>query len=158
MTRLEIATQKLTRLEKERDEAIQNAYTHMAQANGQPMNDKRNGRAFFNRRDQLENKVFNLLHEIEAQKERIEILKDREFKKENHLTANYGLQTSVHNIDAFKERKQTKATRQKIAVLEAVVAKAEKDSEVMSEKTRELIASGKVTRWENSRYIILLKV
>lgn len=147
-TRLELAVQKLERLEKECDDAMQSAYAHMAQTNGQPMNDKRNGQAFFARRDQLESRIFNKLHEVEAQKERIETLKEQEYKKENHLTANYGLQTSVHNIDALKERKQTAKTRRKVEMLEAVAAKAEKDQSAMSDKARRLIDDGKVTQWQ----------
>lgn len=147
-TKLEISTQKLARLEKEYEEAVQSACKHMGQTNGQPMNDKRNGQAFFNKRDQLESRIFNKMHEIEAQKERISSLKEREFKKENHLTANYGLQTSVHNIEKFKERKQDKKTREKIKALEQVAAKAEKDTEIISESAKKLIESGKVSQWE----------
>lgn len=147
MTRLEIAEQKLKRLEREFDEATQSAYSHMNQANGQPMNDKRNGGTFFKKTEQLENRIFNKIHEIEAQKERISSLKDREFRKENHLTANYGLQTSVHNIEEFKARKQDSATRKKVKTLEAILEKSEKDKLVLSDCSKQLIASGKVSQW-----------
>lgn len=156
-TRLEIAKQKLERLEKECDEATQSAYNHMKQTNGQPMNDKRNGNAFFNKRDQLEQRVFNKLHEIEAQKERISYLEEREYKKANHLTANYGLQTSVHNIEEFKKRKQTKATREKIELLEKIDAKAKEDALKMCGAARKLIEDGKVSQWQKQPIFYFVK-
>ena len=147
-TRLEIAKSKLERLEKDCNETQQSAYAHMALTNGQPMNDKRNGTIFFKRRDQLENKIFNYLHEIESQKERIKELEHEEYLKSNHLTANYGLQNSVYNIDKFKERKQDKKTRQKVDALEAIIKKAKEDSKIMSDAAKNLVQSGKVSRWE----------
>ena len=51
-------------------DATDAVYSHSAMANGQPMNDKRNGAAFFKRQEQLENKVFNKLDEIKKQEER----------------------------------------------------------------------------------------
>ncbi|MGN9009107.1 LPD1 domain-containing protein, partial [Ligilactobacillus salivarius] len=50
------AKQKLARLEKEFSEATKNIYDHYKQANGQPMNDKRGGNAFFNKANKLDEK------------------------------------------------------------------------------------------------------
>lgn len=147
-TRLEIAKQKLARLDKEFESATQGAYAHMRQANGQPMNDKRGGAAFFAKRDQKEQKVFNVLHEIEAQKERIERLEHQQLNRDNHLTASGGLKTSVQNIDALKERKQTADTRRKVKLLEDIASKAEQDQQAMSDRAKQLIASGTVSKWE----------
>lgn len=89
-TKLEISKNKLIRLESELEQAQQAAYAHMRQANGQPMNDKRGSDSFFKKRDQLENRIFNKMHEIETQKERISKISDQEFNRENFLTANGG--------------------------------------------------------------------
>ena len=63
------AKQKLARLEKEFSEATKNIYDHYKQANGQPMNDKRGGNAFFNKANKLDEKATQLSTEIEKQKE-----------------------------------------------------------------------------------------
>ena len=54
-TRLEIAKQKLLRLENEYSYAIDNVFSHQKLTNGQPMNDKSNGASFFKRQNQLQN-------------------------------------------------------------------------------------------------------
>lgn len=149
MTKLEIAQQKLERLEKERDEAIEATYEHGRLTNGQPMNDKRNGASWLSKRDKLEERIFKKMDEIKVQTERIEYLKEQQFKKECHLTANYGLKTCVQNIDELKTRKQNKATREKIKLLEDIITKAKKDKEIMTEKTRKIIEHGKVKQWED---------
>lgn len=156
-TRLEISENKLKRLEVELLTAQQNAYDHMKQTNWQPMNDKRNCFAFFKKRDLLANIIFAKMHEIEEQKNRIESLKYKEFRRKNHLTPNYGLQTSVHNIEELKKRKQTKATRQKIAALELMVNKSNKDNTQMTEHVRFLIENGKVTKWEKQPIFYFVK-
>lgn len=147
-TRLEQAKQKLERLKTEFNQASNVAFEHMEKTNGQPMNDKKGGNTFLKKQQQLEERIFKKLHEIEEQEERIEKLERQEFKKENHLTSSGGLQTSVHNIEKLKERKQTKKTREKVKMLETVAKKAEKDSQTMSEKTKQLIESEKVTQWQ----------
>ena len=156
-TRLEIAKGKLERLEKECEEAKNAAYDHMAQTNGQPMNDKRNGQSFFEKRDSLDDRVFKKMREIESQKERISLLEEREFKKENHLTANYGLQTSVKNIDELKKRKQNKPTRKKIEMLEKMVEKEKEDVRKISKKTKSIIESGAVSKWEKQPIYYFIK-
>lgn len=147
-TRLELAEQKLARLKSEFETKTQAAYSHMAQTNGQPMNDKRNGQAFFKKRDQLEQSIFNNLAETRKQEERVEMLKRVEYNKANHLTNAGGLQTSVHNIDKLKERKQDKATRDKIKLLEDIAEKAKTDAEIMTDKAKQLIADGIVKQWD----------
>ena len=148
MTRLQLAEQKLRRLQGQFETSTQNAYAHMRLTNGQPMNDKRNGRTFLTRQEQLENKVYNTLSEIRKQEERVKMLKLVELKKEKHLTSNYGVETSVYNIDKLKERKQNKATRDKVKLLEDIRDKAEKDTEIMTENAKYLIDNGLVKQWD----------
>ena len=148
MTRLQLAEQKLRRLQGQFETSTQNAYAQMRLTNGQPMNDKRNGQTFLTRQEQLENKVYNTLAEIRKQEERVKMLKLVELKKEKHLTSNYGVETSVYNIDKLKERKQNKATRDKVKLLEDIRDKAEKDTEIMTENAKYLIDNGLVKQWD----------
>lgn len=69
--RIKQAKGKLERLEREFSEAVEGVFAHQRLTNGQPMNDKRNGQAWFNRQEALEGKASRLNKEIEAQKERI---------------------------------------------------------------------------------------
>lgn len=63
-SRLAQAQRKLNRLKRELDNSIQVAQEHQNLTNGQPMNDKRNGAAFFKKQEQLENQVLsNKYHE-----------------------------------------------------------------------------------------------
>lgn len=147
-TRLEIAKQKLIRLENEYSNTIENAFAHQRLTNGQPMNDKRNGASWFKRQSQLENNIYNRKREIEKQKERVEMLERQEYNKENNLTANGGLQTSIHNIDKLKERKQDKKTRAKVEMLEKMLEKEKEDKRIMSDHTQNLIDLGYVKQWQ----------
>ena len=148
MTRLQLAEQKLRRLQGQFETSTQNAYAQMRLTNGQPMNDKRNGQTFLTRQEQLENKVYNTLAEIRKQEERVKMLKRVELKKERHLTSNYGVETSVYNIDKLKERKQNKATRDKVKLLEEIRDKAEKDTEIITKNAKYLIDNGLVKQWD----------
>lgn len=156
-TRLELAENKLIRLESELELAQQSAYAHMRQTNGQPMNDKRGGASFFKTRDQLENRVFAKMHEIEAQKERIEKLKEQEFNREHFFTSNGGVSTCVQNIDVLKERKQTADVRRKVDLLESIKSKHEQDTQLLSENASQLITSGSVVIWEKKPIYYFVK-
>ncbi|MCW0990730.1 hypothetical protein OJ925_10510, partial [Streptococcus anginosus] len=81
-SRLAQAQRKLNRLKGELDNSIQAAQEHQNLTNGQPMNDKRNGAAFFKKQEQLENKVFSTMDEIKKQEERVEKLQYQKELKE----------------------------------------------------------------------------
>lgn len=155
--KLEASINKLVRLESELKQAQQSAYSHMLQANGQPMNDKRGGSTFFKTRDRLENRIFSKMHEIEEQKERIERMKEQIFNRENYLTANGGVSTCVQNIDVLKERKQTADVRRKIAMLETMQRKSQQDSQQLSENAKQLIEIGAVKLWDKQPIYYFVK-
>jgi len=160
MTRLEIAKGKLERLSMELAEATERAFGHMRQANGQPMNDKRDGHAFMNKASVLEDRCINLVKEIEEQKERVEYLEEVEELKKRGRDGRGHIIMSVDNIPVIKEE---------IAKMEGLIVKKEHnrythtrlrkfkksleelegvtESGSVSSKTRELIDSGKVNQW-----------
>lgn len=168
-TRLEIAKNKLGRLEKELYQAQDAASAHLALANGQPMNDKRNGPAFFKRQDKLEDKIFRIMDEIKKQKERIEHLEDIESYKAEGLNRNgIGLKLTIDNIPRIKEEIEkyekgkisyTAATirkyKKRVAELEAAAAQIENTE--ISQKAQELIDSGKVTQWKKHPTVYFVK-
>ena len=157
MTRIEISKNKLERLKKELDDAIEADFNHVMQTNGQPMNDKRNGSTWFKQQEQKASKIFQLQNEIKQQEERVEHLSRQEWLKDNHMTANGGLQNSVHNLEEFKSRKQDKKTRNRVALLESIVEKEKQDKTTMSISVRKLIESGKVSKWDKKPVYYFVK-
>lgn len=149
MKRSELSQKKLERLEEELNNAIGSAYDHVKQANGQPMNDKRSGAAFFSGMEKKEQRIFDKMHEIEKQKETIAAMQSRESRQEMHLSSNWGLKTCVQNIGELKLRKQDKATRDKIKMLEEMLEKANRDSEIMTDNAKSIVESGAVKQWED---------
>ena len=170
-TRLEGSQGKLVRLIEERDMLATRAIKNVTRANGQPMNDKRGGPAFFKQIEKDDAAIFAKLDEIRKQEKLIDYMKDKEHKKAMGLTANYGLETSVQNIDKLKERlketqegQKTTSTNWKIAsdkkkidALELIIEKEKQDINVMSDKTKKLIESGKVTKWDKKPIYYFVK-
>jgi len=77
MKRLEILEKSLEKKEQELNRRFDNCFNHIKSANGQPMNDKRNGQAFFNRAEKNDNAIRNQLESVEKTKEAIEREKNR---------------------------------------------------------------------------------
>lgn len=84
--RLEILENSLIKKEKLFNEKLQNHIKTVKQANGQPLNDKRNGQATLNKWDRQNNSLINLKESIGKTKNAIEYEKGKikgvEFEKE----------------------------------------------------------------------------
>ncbi len=101
---LQRAQGKLERLQEEIDQVNKDLQERYEMTNGQPMNDKRNGSSWFKRTNQLEEKRYNKIQELEEQKKRVEMLKRRDHNKANGLNRRgNGLDMSVENIPRIKE-------------------------------------------------------
>lgn len=101
---LQRAQGKLERLQEELDQVNKDLQERYEMTNGQPMNDKRNGSSWFKRTNQLEEKRYNKIQELEEQKKRVEMLKRRDHNKTNGLNRRgNGLDMSVENIPRIKE-------------------------------------------------------
>lgn len=70
--RLEILKSSLAKKEKVFNERLQNHFDTVKQANGQPLNDKRNGRATLNKWDRQSDALRNLESSIQRTKDAIE--------------------------------------------------------------------------------------
>ncbi|WP_157456759.1 DUF3991 domain-containing protein [Carnobacterium maltaromaticum] len=169
-SRLSQAQRKLTRLENEFEEKVGAARTHLAQANGQPMNDKRGGASFLKKMDDKEEAIFSKLHELEEHRKRVEKLTGLEELKSLGLNKQRGLIMSVENIPRIKEEierskngtsmftKETiKKYEKKIAELEAQQIKVEKGLSNLSDHARSLIDSGAVSQWKKNPDIYFVK-
>jgi hypothetical protein len=72
MTRLDILKNSLIKKEKIADDRLQNHFSTVREANGQPLNDKRNGRATLNKWERQNDSIRKSLAEIEKTKQAIE--------------------------------------------------------------------------------------
>jgi hypothetical protein len=142
----------------------------MRRANGQPMNDKRGGASFIRRNEQNEERVFSSLHEIEKQRNRVEMLEDHEFLKSHGMNKQHGLIMSVENIPRIKEEiekasrgeaRYTQATirkyKKKLIELEAFQADLEQAENNLSEQAKTIIDSEEVTQWAKNPTIYFVK-
>ena len=159
-SRLAQARRKLERLRGEQDEAISRAYSHQAQTNGQPMNDKRGGASFMRKQEQIEGRVFSKMDEIKQQEERVERLEHQQHLKEMGLNRQgSGLEMSVQNIPRIREELEkakrgesffTKATlkryQEELTRLEAISEQMGKTS--IQPATQALIDEGLVNQWQ----------
>ncbi|MFR3683448.1 MAG: DUF3991 domain-containing protein [Enterococcus sp.] len=169
-SRLVRAKRKLERLKRDYSAQISRVFDHQAQTNGQPMNDKANGRSFFNRQEQLEGRARTLLREIEAQEERISMLEHQKKRKELGLNNQGGLIMSVDNIPMIKaEIEQAKqgnsmysaATIRKyekqLVELEELKGRSERADKHMNEQAQKMIESGRLTQWKKNPMIYFVK-
>ena len=141
-------------------EAISRAYSHQAQTNGQPMNDKRGGASFMRKQEQIEGQVFSKMDEIRKQEERVERLEHQQHLKEMGLNRQgSGLEMSVQNIPRIREELEkakrgesffTKATlkrsQEELTRLEAISEQMGKTS--IQPATQALIDEGLVNQWQ----------
>ena len=168
-SRLAQARRKLERLRGEQDEAISRAYSHQAQTNGQPMNDKRGGASFMRKQEQIEGQVFSKMDEIRKQEERVEHLEHQQHLKEMGLNRQgSGLEMSVQNIPRIREELEkaergesffTKATlkryQEELTRLEAISEQMGKTS--IQPATQALIDDGSVNQWAKKPNLYFVK-
>ena len=155
-SRLAQAKRKKQRLEEEYNTAVEAVFAHQRLTNGQPMNDKRGGEAWFKRQEKLENRARNLLDEISKQEERIQSL---EYQDEGLNRWGTGLALTIDNIPRIREEIEkakrgesvyTKATlrtyAKRLKVLEDQVKRL--DTITISPQAQALIDQGKVRQWK----------
>ncbi|MGC4431296.1 hypothetical protein ABWL48_14430, partial [Streptococcus suis] len=136
--------------------AVEAVFAHQKLTNGQPMNDKRGGEAWFKRQEKLENRARNLLDEISKQEERIQSL---EYQDEGLNRWGTGLALTIDNIPRIREEIEkgkrgesvyTKATlrtyAKRLKVLEDQVKRL--DTITISPQAQALIDQGQVRQWK----------
>lgn len=167
--RINQAKRKLERLEREFTGAVDNVFAHQRLTNGQPMNDKRNGQAWFNRQEALEGKASRLNKEIEAQKERIYYLEQQALDLEQGYDRyGRGLRMTVENIPRIEEE-LAKAEKGESRFTDATIRKYKKElvrlkkeakeleSISISDHFQELIDEGELNQWKKQPKIYFIK-
>lgn len=160
------AKSKLVRLKNELSEQHKKLVDHYNQANGQPMNDKRGARAFFNKVDKLEDKKSELIKQIEVQEERVGRLEWADERKHLGLNKQGGLMLTIDNIPRIEEELE-KAERGESHYAPATIRKYKKELAKLkaekeklnnvSSKAQEIIESGKVNQWKKRPTIYFVK-
>lgn len=164
--RTRMAKQKLERLKNELHEQTNKVFEHWEQTNGQPMNDKRNARSFFNKAERLENKAIDLNRQIKEQEERVGRLEWADERKRLGLNKQGGLMLTIDNIPRIEEELEraergeshyAPVTLRKYKK-ELARLKAEKEQlNNVSSKTQEIIESGKVNQWKKYPTVYFIK-
>ena len=164
--RTRMAKQKLERLKNELNEQHKKLVDHYNQANGQPMNDKRGARAFFNKVDKLEDKKSELIKQIEVREERVERLEWADENKRNGRNKQGGLLLTIDNIPRIEEELE-RAKRGESHYSQATIRKyrkelarlkAEKEQlSNVSSKAQEIINSGKLNQWKKYPTVYFIK-
>lgn len=164
--RTRMAKQKLERLKNELNEQYKKLVDHYNRANGQPMNDKRGARAFFNKVDQLEDRKLELVKQIEVQEERVERLEWADENRRNGRNKQGGLMLTIDNIPRI-EREIEKAKLGESHYSQATIRKYKKELARLktekeqlnnaSSKAQEIINSDKVTQWKKYPTVYFIK-
>lgn len=160
------AKQKLERLKNELSEQHKKLVDHYKQANGQPMNDKRGARVFFNKVDQLEDRKSKFVKQIEAQEERVERLEWADENKRNGRNKQGGLMLTIDNIPRIEEELE-KAERGESHFAPATLRKYKKELARLkaekeqlgnaNSKAKKIINSDKVTQWKRYPTVYFIK-
>lgn len=169
-SRLGKSKRKLVRLQNELNEQIEKMFEHQRKTNGQPMNDKRNDRSWFNQQERIENKIQSLREEIKQQEKQVEKLERQEELKEMGYNKYGGLDMTIENIPRIKEEIErfekgestfSAATirkyQRKLETLEQLKEKSEKGKENILPEVQAIIDSGRVTQWKKNPTIYFLK-
>ncbi|WP_225361136.1 hypothetical protein [Ligilactobacillus salivarius] len=164
--RTRMAKQKLERLKNELHQQTNKVFEHWEQTNGQPMNDKRGARSFFNKAERLESKAIDLNKQIKEQEERVERLEWADENRRNGRNKQGGLMLTIDNIPRIEEELERaergeshyapvtlRKYRKELARL-----KAEKEQlNNVSSKAQEIIESGKVNQWKKYPTVYFIK-
>lgn len=169
-SRLGQARRKLLRLRNEYNEKFDQLFAHQELTNGQPMNDKRNGKSWFNRRDQIENSIKNLSDQIKQQEDRVAKLEEQKENIEMGLNKQGGLIMSVENIPRIQEEIEksktgesrfSKDTIRKYTIqLEELIKNTEQSDKAhknISKHSQALIDSKAITQWTKNPMIYFIK-
>ncbi len=169
-SRLGQARRKLLRLRNEYNVKFDQLFAHQELTNGQPMNDKRNGQSWFNRRDQIENSIRNLSDQIKQQEDRVAKLEEQKENKEMGLNKQGGLIMSVENIPRIQEEiekskngesifsKDTiRKYKKELEVLVEIKEQSEQAHQNISPHAQALIDSKAVTPWAKNPAIYFVR-
>lgn len=164
--RTRMAKQKLERLKNELHERTNEVFEHWEQTNGQPMNDKRGARSFFNKAERLESKAIDLNKQIKEQEERVARLEWADENKRNGRNKQGGLMLTIDNIPRIEEeleraeRGESHYAPTTLRKYKKELARLKTEKEQLnnaSSKAQEIIESGKVNQWKKYPTVYFIK-
>lgn len=155
---------KLEKLKQEKAAALSDwASYSMEHANGQPMNDKKNNRSFYNGLERVENRIRSLDEQIEKQ----ESIEARKRERKAGYNKNGGLLLTIDNIDRIRLEIEKAAQGQSIYSAATIrkykkaLIELERQLEATesnhNEKLDELVASGTLNQWKKQPTIFFIK-
>lgn len=155
---------KLEKLKQEKAAALSDwASYSVNNAGGQPMNDKKNNRSFYNGLERVENRIRSLDEQIEKQ----ESVEARKQERKAGYNKNGGLLLTIDNIDRIRLEIEKAAQGQSIYSAATIrkykkaLIELEKQLEATennhNEKLDELVASGKLNQWKKQPTIFFIK-
>lgn len=154
MTKLDIKLKKLARLEREKDQLINDHIGVIESGNGQPMNDKgAAGQRWINNEQKAWERANAKNKEYQEYKQEVDNFIDNQNKLDEaakqgiKLNRNLTVATSVENIEHLEANAHSTYDRKRLKQLKAIKEKSENDQAVMSDQTKQLIADGKITQW-----------
>lgn len=157
MTQIEIAQRALDAKKAQLDNAYKLYFNHIKQANGQPINDKKNGSAWFRRRESFNDQIRRLKDDVERLVERIRVLKRHDLNKKNNRNKNGTIDyNNVNNIELVKNHK-LKRVRDRAAYLQYSLDMSSVADIMMSNEFRLLIESKKISRWGKLPHLFFVK-
>lgn len=157
MTQIEIAQRALDAKKAQLENAYKLYFNHIKQANGQPMNDKKNGSAWFRRRESFDDQIRRLKDDVERLVERIRVLKRHDLNKKNNRNKNGTIDyCNVNNIELVKNHK-LKRVRDRAAYLQYSLDMSSIADSMMSNEFRLLIESKKIKRWDKLPHLFFVK-
>lgn len=155
---------KLEELKQEKAAALSEWASYSTEhANGQPMNDKKNNRSFYNGLERVENRIRSLDEQIENQ----ESIEARKRERQAGYNKNGGLLLTIDNIDRIRLEIEKAAQGQSIYSAATIrkykkaLIELEKQLEATennhNEKLDELVASGTLNQWKKQPTIFFIK-
>lgn len=152
---------KLARLEKELESAQQEVFEHFNSVNGNPDDNK----AFFERSEQLEKKVRNLIEQVEKQKKRV---KQQEFIDQGFNRQGNGLELSADNIPRIQEEIE-RFEKGESDYSKVTVNKYRKELETLKQEVKlgstknlsipakQMLKEGKLKQWKKHPNVFFIK-
>lgn len=155
---------KLEKLKQEKAAALSDwASYSVNNAGGQPMNDKKNNRSFYNGLERVENRIRSLDEQIEKQ----ESIEARKRERQAGYNKNGGLLLTIDNIDRIRLEIEKAAQGQSIYSAATIrkykkaLIELERQLEATesnhNEKLDELVASGTLNQWKKQPTIFFIK-
>jgi len=160
MSKIDILKNSLVKKEEELSKVFVNHFNFVKSLQGEPLGGTKAGIRFNNIVEKQNKKIRSLSASIEKTKEAIEKIEKKKRLAEEGKNTRGNLDMSVNNIHNIQNkvdellssdnnmvRGYARRYKKKIEYLEAVKNRAEQEKEILTQQTKDIIASEKITQW-----------